>query len=67
VELLDGFEAESHHPDVWLLAERDERLTLEGQPDDLFVLKLTEGGGAGDLWTTAGLAEAGLANLRDER
>jgi hypothetical protein len=66
-ELLDGFEVDDFRRDVWLLTERDEGLTLEGAPDDLFILKLTEKGGAGYLWTTAGLVEAGFAILRDQR
>ena len=66
-ELLDGFEVEDFRRDVWLLTERDEGLTLEGAPDDLFVLKLLENGGAGYLWTTEGLVDAGFAILRDQR
>ena len=66
-ELLDGFEVEDYRRDVWLLTERDEGLTLEGAPDDLFVLKLRENGGAGYLWTTDGLVTAGFAILRDQR
>jgi len=66
-ELLDGFEVEDFRRDVWLLTERDEGTSLEGAPDDLFVLKLSENAGAGYLWTTAGLVEAGFAILRDQR
>src|SRR5262249_39782028 len=66
-ELLDGFQVEDFRRDVWLLTERDEGLTLEGAPDDLFVLKLTENGGAGYLWTTEGLIDAGFAVVRDQR
>lgn len=66
-ELLHGFEVEDFRRDVWLLTERDEGLTLEGAPDDLFIIKLTEKGGAGYLWTTAGLIDAGFAILRDQR
>lgn len=67
IELLNGFEIENYHPDVWVLTEEDQGLTIEGQPDDLFVLRLTEQGGAGYLWDLTGLAEAGFAILRDER
>jgi hypothetical protein len=67
LELLDGFDVDDFRRDVWLLTERDEGLTLEGGPDDLFILKLTENGGAGYLWTTFGLVEAGFAILRDQR
>jgi len=66
-ELLKDFEVGDFRRDVWLLTERDEGLTLEGAPDDLFVLKLAEKGGAGYLWTTSGLVEAGFAILRDQR
>lgn len=66
-ELLQGFAVEDFRRDVWLITERDEGMTLEGTPDDLFVLQLKERGGAGYLWTTAGLVDAGFAILRDER
>lgn len=66
-ELLDGVEVVNFFPDVWLLTERDEGSSIEGQPDDVFVLRLAEQGGAGYLWTTSGLIESGFAILRDRR
>ncbi len=66
-ELLRGLKLDSYYPDVWLLTERDEGLTIEGQPDDLFVLHLSEHGGAGYLWNISGLVESGFAVLRDQR
>lgn len=66
-ELLDGLPVDNFFPDVWLLTERDEGSTIEGQPDDLFVLRLAEQSGAGYVWTTSGLLESGFAILRDER
>lgn len=66
-ELLRGLEVENYYPDVWLLTERDEGLTLEGQPDDLFVLRLSEQAGAGYLWSTTALVNSGFAILRDQR
>jgi predicted secreted protein len=66
-ELLDGLPVDSFFPDVWLLTERDEGSTIEGQPDDLFILRLSEQSGAGYLWTTSGLVESGFAILRDQR
>jgi predicted secreted protein len=66
-QLLDGFEVENFRRDVWLLTERDDGLTIEGAPDDLFVLNLVEQGGAGYLWTTDGLVKEGFAILRDQR
>jgi len=66
-ELLDGVEVDNFFPDVWVLTERDEDSTVEGQPDDLFILRLTENGSAGQVWNTAGLVDAGFAILRDRR
>src|SRR4051794_32312343 len=66
-KLLGDFKIDNYYPDVWLLTERDEGLTIEGQPGDLFLLRLSEKGGAGYLWTTAGLVDAGFAILRDQR
>jgi predicted secreted protein len=66
-ELLGDFEVDNYFPDVWLLTERDEASTLEGQPGDLFVIRLTEKSGAGYLWTTGNLVDAGFAILRDTR
>lgn len=66
-ELLEGFAVDNFHPDVWVLTERDEGLSLEGQPDDLFVLKLAERGGSGYLWDTNALTQSGFAILKDAR
>jgi len=66
-ELVGGHEVDNWNLDVWLLTERDEGGTIEGQPDDLFVLKLTEKGGAGYLWNIDGLRDAGFVVLRDRR
>lgn len=65
--LLDGQPVEDWHRDVWLLTERDEGMTVEGQPEDVFVLKLREKGGAGYLWSADGLRQAGFVVLRDRR
>jgi IrrE N-terminal-like domain/Chagasin family peptidase inhibitor I42 len=65
--LLAGLSIENYFPDVWLLTERDEGLALEGQPDDLFILRLAEKAGAGYLWNTADLVNSGFAILRDQR
>jgi len=64
---LNGINLDKYFPDVWLLTERDQGLRVEGEPGDLFILKLNESGGAGYLWDTHGLIEAGFAVLRDER
>jgi Zn-dependent peptidase ImmA (M78 family) len=65
--LLAGLAIENYFPDVWLLTERDEGLALEGQPDDLFILRLAEKAGAGYLWNTTDLVNSGFAILRDQR
>jgi predicted secreted protein len=65
--LLAGLSIENYFPDVWLLTERDEGLALEGQPDDLFILRLAEKAGAGYLWNTTDLVNSGFAILRDQR
>lgn len=65
--LLTGISIENYYPDVWLLTERDEGLVLEGQPDDLFVLRLLEKASAGYLWSTTDLVKSGFAILRDDR
>jgi Zn-dependent peptidase ImmA (M78 family) len=67
IDLLRDVTVENLYADVWVLTERDEGLTLEGQPDDLFVLRLGESGSAGYVWNTAELAESGFAILRDKR
>jgi Zn-dependent peptidase ImmA (M78 family)/predicted secreted protein len=66
-ELLDGIRLDNYYADVWSITERDEGLVIEGQPEDLFVLRLPEQGGAGYLWNVTGLVEAGFAILRDQR
>jgi predicted secreted protein len=66
-ELLDLLRLENYYADVWSITERDEGLIIEGQPEDLFVLRLPEQAGAGYLWNLNGLVEAGFAILRDER
>jgi Zn-dependent peptidase ImmA (M78 family) len=66
-KLLAGLDVANYYPDVWLLTERDEGLVLEGQPDDLFVLRLSEKASAGYLWNTTDLVNSGFAILRDQR
>ncbi|MDB5437826.1 MAG: hypothetical protein JWM33_253 [Caulobacteraceae bacterium] len=66
-ELLSGLPIESFHPDVWVLNERDEGMSIQGHPDDLFILRLRESGGAGYLWNAEALVASGFAVLRDER
>lgn len=65
--LLNDIDLENWTPDVWLLSEKDEGLTIEGQPDDLFVFRLTERGASGYLWNIDGLRTAGFVVLHDQR
>jgi Zn-dependent peptidase ImmA (M78 family) len=67
LELLRDMSVENLYADVWMLTERDEGLTLEGQPNDLFVLRLGESGSAGYIWNATALVESGFAVLRDRR
>lgn len=67
IDLLNGYKIDKYYSDVWLLTERDEGSRIEGEPGDMFILKLDENGGAGYLWDTAGLVESGFAILRDTR
>ena len=66
-EILEGLQLDNYHADVWSITERDEGLIIEGQPEDLFILRLPQQAGAGYLWNITGLVEAGFAILRDER
>lgn len=50
---------------VWLLDERDDGLTIEAGPQDLFVFNLTEHAGAGYLWETRAFEDAGFKILED--
>lgn len=51
--------------DVWVLTERDRGARLEGHPDDLFVLKLSEKSTAGYLWDIDALRAEGFEIFTD--
>jgi len=65
--LLDGHQLDNWHPDVWLLTEADEGLTIEGDSRDAFVVRLKEQSGAGYLWNVDDLSKAGFLLFRDDR
>lgn len=65
--LLKGIEVEHWHRDIWVLTEHDEGATIEGQPEDIFMLRLRERGGAGYLWDADMLRKSGFAILSDKR
>jgi Zn-dependent peptidase ImmA (M78 family)/predicted secreted protein len=50
---------------VWLLDEHDDGGAIEAGPQDLFVANLVEHGGAGYLWETRALQDAGFTILED--
>jgi Zn-dependent peptidase ImmA (M78 family) len=66
-EILQGRELEDWYSDVWVLSEADEGTRIQGNPRDVFVLKLRERSGAGYLWNIKELSEAGFAILGDSR
>jgi predicted secreted protein len=66
-ELLQGHELEDWYSDVWVLTEADEGTRIQGNPRDVFVLKLRERSGAGYLWNISELSEAGFAIIGDAR
>jgi predicted secreted protein len=62
----------SHEPenwigDVWLLGDGDQGSNLEGQPEDLFVIKLREKSGSGYLWNKDQLRSEGFNILTEMR
>jgi Zn-dependent peptidase ImmA (M78 family)/predicted secreted protein len=65
--ILDGYEMENWHPDVWVLTEADSATRIQGGPDDVFVLKLRENSGAGYLWNLEQLEAAGFVIVTDIR
>jgi len=65
--LLAGHELEDWYSDVWVLSEADEGTRIQGNPRDVFVLKLRERSGAGYLWNINELSEAGFAIIADSR
>jgi len=66
-EILQRYEMDDWHPDVWLLTEADSATRIQGGPDDVFVLKLQENSGAGYLWNLEDLEAAGFAIVADNR
>lgn len=62
-----AFRLENWYPDVWLLTENDQDALIEGNPDDIFILKLTEKTGAGYLWDLDKLKLEGFDIVSDRR
>jgi Zn-dependent peptidase ImmA (M78 family) len=66
-QLLKDYSPENWHRDVWLITEKDEDGVIEGQPDDLFLLRFNEKSGSGYLWNFERLEEEGFAVLTDDQ
>lgn len=66
-QLLPDYKPVDWHRDIWLITEKDEGGFFEGQPEDLFLLRLNEKSGAGYLWDLEDLKKEGFAILNDGR
>lgn len=66
-QLLPGYEPTNWFRDVWLLTKKDEGTVIEGQPDDIFIFRLSEKSSAGYLWDIEELKKQGFAIVRDTR
>jgi Zn-dependent peptidase ImmA (M78 family)/predicted secreted protein len=65
--LLTDHHMDKWYPDVWVLTERDQGALIQGGPNDIFLVHLKENSGAGYLWNTDQLQEAGFTVVSDER
>lgn len=65
--LLGDHQLDKWYPDVWVLTERDQGTLIQGGPNDIFLVRLKENSGAGYIWNTDQLQEAGFAVVSDER
>jgi Zn-dependent peptidase ImmA (M78 family) len=66
-KILPENPGKSWHPNVWLLTERDQGSIINGEPSDIFVVRLKEMSGAGYLWNLDQVQTEGFAIVRDER
>ena len=66
-QLLGNHRLENWYPDVWVLTEKDQGTRIEGGPNDIFLVRLKEHSGAGYLWDTDQLRDAGFTIVADER
>jgi Zn-dependent peptidase ImmA (M78 family) len=64
---LADYQPSDWRGDVWVLADRDEGVLIEGGRNDLFVVRLRENSGAGYLWNFDQLKAAGFALVSDDR
>lgn len=66
-KILENHPAKNWYPNVWVLTERDEGTVINGEPTDIFVVRLKEMSGAGYLWNLDQVRSAGFAIVADER
>jgi hypothetical protein len=66
-QLLGSHPMETWYPDVWVLTEKDQGSLIQGGPNDVFLVRLKEHSGAGYLWDTDQLKDAGFTVVADER
>jgi Zn-dependent peptidase ImmA (M78 family) len=66
-KLLPEYSPDHWYRDVWLITEKDEGASLEGQPNDVFLFRLSENTGAGYLWDIGMLKRNGFMILSDQR
>lgn len=65
--LLRGLAVDNSWSDVWLLSDCDVESQLLGGPEDTVVVRLREHAGAGYIWDTSAVVDAGFQILRDDR
>ena len=65
--ILRGYEPDTYHGDVWLVNDRDVDMRIEGGPNDLVVVRLTEHSGSGYLWRVESIDGESLALVADTR
>ena len=65
--LLGDHQLDKWYPDVWVLTERDQGTLIQGGPNDIFLVRLKENSGAGYIWNTDQLQEAGFTVVSDDR
>lgn len=65
--LLDRYIPENWRGNVWHLTDKDQEISIEGQDNDIFVVRLNEKSGAGYLWTLSELQQHQFKIVEDQR
>ncbi len=66
-KLLGRYVPKDFHGNVWLLTDRDRNRSIEGQPNDLFVVRLNEKSGAGYIWSVEDVPPEQFRVVSDDR